>query len=123
MTYRIWSPAPTGEHSVMEGTLTYPMIGKRYLVRFPTMSFTLSFISETQLEFTVEQSPDLPAGSSHIVDITIQPMRDEIYLVSWQEVSGNTVVHVEDFKNHEVNAFLTMKDLSFVRQTAPLVEV
>lgn len=100
----------------------YPMVGKKYIVRFPTMSFVLHFISETKLEFIVEKSPDLPPGSSHIVDITIQPLRDEIFLVSWQEASGNTVVHIEDFKNHEVHAFLTMKDLSFIKQTAPLIE-
>ena len=102
--------------------MSYPMIGKKYLVRFPTMSFILHFISETKLEFIVEKSPDLPPGSAHTVDITIQPLRDEIFLVSWQEASGNTVVHIEDFKNHEVHAFLTMKDLSFIRQTAPLIE-
>lgn len=102
--------------------MPYPMIGRRYLVRFPTMTFILNFLSETSLEFIVEESPDLPAGSAHTVDITVEPLRDGIYLVSWQEASGNTVVHVEDFTNHEVHAFLTMADGTFVRQTAPLVE-
>ena len=103
--------------------MSYPMIGKKYYDRFPTMSFYLSFISETELQFIVECSPDLPPGSSHTVNITIQPLRDGLYLVSWQETSGNTVVHVEDFKEHRVHAFLTMKDSRFVRQSAPLVEV
>jgi len=103
--------------------MTYPMIGRRYYVEFPAMSFYLNFISETRLEFIVRRSPDLPEGSSHTVDIVIEPLRDELYLVSWQERSGNTVVHLEDFRNHRVHAFLTMKDLTFVRQSANLVEV
>ena len=103
--------------------MSYPMIGKKYHVKFPTMPFYLSFISKTQLQFIVEQSPDLPLGSAHTVDISIQPLRDGLYLVSWQEMSGNTVVHVEDFNEHQVYAFLTMKDSRFVRQSALLVEV
>jgi hypothetical protein len=103
--------------------MSYPMIGKKYYVKFPTMSFYLSFTSETELQFIVEQSPDLPPGSSHTVSISIQPLRDGLYLVSWQEASGNTVVHVEDFKEHRVHAFLTMTDARFIRQDAPLAEV
>ncbi len=103
--------------------MSYPMVAKKYYVKFPTMSFYLSFSSETELEFVVERSPDLAPGSSHTVDIAIQPLRDGLYLVSWQETSGNTVVHVEDFKEHRVHALLTMKDGKFIRQDAPLVEV
>ncbi|MDB5733073.1 MAG: hypothetical protein JWQ03_2968 [Variovorax sp.] len=103
--------------------MIYPMVGKRYYVEFPTMSFYLHFVSDKALEFIVEKSPDLPKGSAHTVEITIDDLRDELYLVSWQEQSGNTVVHLEDFKTHRVHAFLTMKDMTFVRQTASLVEV
>ncbi|MDB5556683.1 MAG: hypothetical protein JWL86_6667 [Rhizobium sp.] len=102
--------------------MTYPMIGKRYYVEFPTMSFYLHFVSENSLEFIVEKSPDLPKGSSHTVDITVAPLRDELYMISWQEKSGNTVVHIEDFKEHRVHAFLTMKDLKFIKQSAALIE-
>ena len=103
--------------------MTYPMVGKRYFVEFPTMSFYLHFLSDTALGFIVEKSPDLPKGSAHTVDIVIEPLRDELYLVSWQEQSGNTVVHLEDFREHRVHAFLTMRDLTFVRQSAALLEV
>jgi hypothetical protein len=33
----------------------------------------------TELQFIVERSPDLPPGSSHTVNITIQPLRDGLY--------------------------------------------
>ncbi|CAG9933316.1 protein of unknown function [Candidatus Nitrotoga arctica] len=87
------------------------------------MSFYLYFVSDKVLEFIVEHSPDLPKGSSHSVDITIEYLRDELYLVSWQEKSGNTIVRLEDFKEHKVHAFLTLKDLTFIKQTAALVEL
>ena len=32
------------------------------------------------------------------------------------------VVHMEDFKEHWVHAFLTMKDMHFIRESAPLAE-
>ena len=95
---------------------------RRNRVHVPSES-PFSFRRNTQLEFIVERSPDLPKGSAHTVDITIEPLRDELYLVSWQEATGNTVVHLEDFKAHRVHAFLTMKNLTFIRQSAPLVEV
>jgi hypothetical protein len=43
--------------------MSYPMIGKSYEVRFPTMAFVLTFLSDKRLRFTVQSSPDLPAGS------------------------------------------------------------
>jgi|BarGraIncu00222A_1022003.scaffolds.fasta_scaffold112392_2 hypothetical protein len=116
-------PGPQMRLAQKGSTMSYPMIGKSYEVRFPTMAFVLTFLSDKRLRFTVQSSPDLPAGSSHEVDIVMQPLRDGLYLVSWQEASGNTVVHVEDFNEHRVHAFLTMKDGMFIRQDAPLVEV
>ena len=103
--------------------MTVPMIGRKYHVAFPTMALIQHFISDTQLEFIVEHSPDLPRGSAHTVEIVIAPLRDQLYMVSWQEPSGNTVVHIEDFAEHCVHAFLTMRDGKFIRQSAPLVEL
>ena len=103
--------------------MPFPMIGKKYHVKFPSMSYFLHFLDESRLKFIVEKSPDLPPGSSHTVAITIAPLRDELYMVSWQEASGNTVVHIEDLKEHRVHAFLTMKSGLFIRQDAPLIEV
>ena len=106
-----------------KNNMIHPMIGKRYYVEFPAMSFYLNFLSDTSLEFIVGKSPDLPKGSAHTVDIVIEHLRDQLYLVSWQEKSGNTVVHLEDFREHQIHAFLTLKDMTFVRQSASLVEI
>ncbi len=68
-------------------------------------------------------APIYPRDSSHQVEIAVEHLRDELYLVSGQEKSGNTVVHLEDLKEHRVHAFLTLKDMTFIRQSAALVEV
>jgi len=47
---------------------------------------------------------------------------DELYLVSWQEKSGNTVVHLEDFREGRVHAFRTLENMTFVPQSVSMVE-
>jgi|HubBroStandDraft_5_1064220.scaffolds.fasta_scaffold1168154_2 hypothetical protein len=37
------------------------------------------------------------AGSADRVAMQVQALRDGLFLVSWQEADGITVVHVEDF--------------------------
>jgi hypothetical protein len=58
-------PHALGQAHAERTTMTYPMSGKRYYAKFPTMSFYLHFVSDKALEFIVENSPDLPKGSAH----------------------------------------------------------
>lgn len=37
------------------------------------------------------------AGSADRVAMQVQPLREGLFLVSWQEADGISVVHVEDF--------------------------
>lgn len=99
------------------------MIGRKYHVAFPTMAFIVHFLSDTASNSSLSTAPDLPPGSAHAVEIVIAPLREQVYMVSWREASGNTVVQVEDFAEHRVHAFLTMRDGTFIRQSAPLVEL
>jgi hypothetical protein len=71
------------------------MVGKRYYAE----SFYPHFVSDKEPEFIVEKSPDLPKGSAYTVDITVRYLRDELYMISWQEKSGDTVVHPEDSRD------------------------
>ncbi|MBF6612208.1 MAG: hypothetical protein IVW55_03685 [Chloroflexi bacterium] len=57
---------------------TYPMLGKKYYINFPTMAFYLSFTGKTKLEFVVKQTPDLYPGSSHTVGSNTQPLGDAL---------------------------------------------
>lgn len=46
-----------------------------------------------------------------------------VYVISWQEADGATVVHVDDFANGYSQAFFTATDLSFHRMRGPLCEI
>jgi hypothetical protein len=36
------------------------------------------------------------------VDVTVEPIRDQLYLVTWKEQLGTTVVHLEDYKYNTI---------------------
>lgn len=46
-----------------------------------------------------------------------------VYVISWQEADGATVVHVDDFANGRSQAFFTATDLSFHRMHGPLTAI
>ncbi|MCY1267852.1 hypothetical protein D9M68_267320 [compost metagenome] len=46
-----------------------------------------------------------------------------VYVISWQEADGATVVHVDDFANGHSQAFFTATDLSFHRMQGPLTAI
>jgi len=47
------------------------------------------------------------------VNISVEPIRDGLYLVTWQESDKTTVVHLEDFKNMTIITNITGPDSSF----------
>jgi phenolic acid decarboxylase len=52
-----------------------------------------------------------------------QEIAEGVYVISWQEADGATVVHVDDFANGSSQAFFTATDLSFHRMQGPLSEI
>ena len=52
-----------------------------------------------------------------------QEIDEGVYVISWQEADGATVVHVDDFANGRSKAFFTATDLSFYRMQGPLTEI
>lgn len=48
---------------------------------------------------------------------------DGVYVISWQEANGATVVHVDDFAGGQSQAFFTAADLSFHRMQGALTEL
>jgi hypothetical protein len=90
----------------------FPGVGHRYLVDFQDFRVELFFASETSLTYTGVK-PDGSHGQSETVSIKIEPVRDQLFLVTWQEADKTTVVHLEDFKNNTIVTHITEKDLSF----------
>jgi hypothetical protein len=66
----------------------------------------LVFDSGTSMTYTGVR-PDGTLGSSETVRITVDPVRDPPFLVSWQESDGTTVVHLEDYQNLMIVTHIT----------------
>jgi hypothetical protein len=91
---------------------TFPAIGHRYLVDFGAFRVELYFASETSLTYTGIK-PDGSHGGSETVTINVEPIRDGLFLVTWQESDKTTVVHLEDYKNMTITTNITGPDSSF----------
>lgn len=50
-------------------------------------------------------------------------LADGVYVISWQETNGATVMHIDDFAGGQSMAFFTATDLSFHRMQGPLTEL
>ena len=84
----------------------FPATGHRYLVDFQVFRVELNFESETSLTYTGVR-PDGSHGESETVTITVEPIRDQLFLVTWQESDNTTVVHLEDYKNNTIITNIT----------------
>ena len=51
--------------------------------------------------------PDGTTGTPTQVTITIRPVRDQLFLVTWQEANSTTVVHLEDYKENTIVTHIT----------------
>jgi predicted SnoaL-like aldol condensation-catalyzing enzyme len=94
----------------------YP-VGLTFTVALEPFSATLRLISESQLEFEIK---DGPFARSEIVDIEVTPLGAGLFAVSWQERSGATVTHVQDFDREFVHSHATLPDGRFMRMAGPM---
>jgi hypothetical protein len=90
----------------------FPAVGHRYLVDFHAFRVELFFASESSLTYTGIK-PDGSHGGSETVSISVEPLRDQLFLVTWREADKTTVVHVEDYKNNTIITNITNPDQSF----------
>ncbi|WP_375412942.1 hypothetical protein [uncultured Bradyrhizobium sp.] len=91
----------------------FPATGHKYLVHFTAddgggqFRVQLDFHSLTSLTYTGVNSSGAPVGPSETVDITVESIRDMLFLVTWKEQQGTTVVHLEDYKNNMIITTIT----------------
>ena len=90
----------------------FPAVGHRYLVDFAAFRVELYFTSLTSLTYT-GVAPDGSRGASETVTIRVEPIRDNLFLVTWQEADKTTVVHVEDYAKNTIITNITNPDNSF----------
>jgi hypothetical protein len=91
----------------------FPAVGHKYLVHFATddgsaqFHVQLDFHSETSLTYTGATANGTLVGQPATVDITVEPIRDMLFLVTWKEQRGTTVVHLEDYRNNTIITNIT----------------
>jgi len=90
----------------------FPGIGHRYLVDFKAFRVQLYFASDTSLTYTGVK-PDGSLGGSETVKIAVESIRDDLFLVTWQESDKTTVVHIEDYKQNTIVTNITNPDNTF----------
>jgi hypothetical protein len=88
----------------------FPAVGHRYLANLDAFLAELFFASETSLTYTGVR-PDGSHGASESVAITVEPIRNGLFLVTWRESDKTTVVHLEDYKNSTIITAITGPDL------------
>jgi molybdenum cofactor biosynthesis MoaF-like protein len=84
----------------------FPGVGHHYRVDFGAFRVELHFISETSMTYAGIRS-DGSTGTPVPVTIAIRPIRDQLFLVTWQEADSTTVVHLEDYKENTIVTHIT----------------
>jgi hypothetical protein len=97
----------------------FPAVGHRYLVDFTAFRVELLFHSQTSLTWTGIK-PDGSHGDSETESISVEPLRDDLFLVTWQESDKTTVVHIEDYKNNRIITNITSPPDTTANPPAPM---
>jgi len=101
----------------------FPAIGHKYKVAFDDFTVELSFESLTSMTYWGVRG-DGSLGKPETVKISVRPIRDHLFLVTWQEADKTTVVHLEDYKENVIITHITEPNLNFSihRGTMTLIE-
>lgn len=94
----------------------YPT-GLAFDVAFDAFSVHLTVLSPDRLRFQID---DGPFARTEEVAITATALRPGLFLVTWVEQSGATVVHVEDFVNGQLHSQATLPDGRFLQMTGEI---
>jgi len=94
----------------------YP-VGLVFDATFDAFSVRLTTLPNSEIRFHIADGPYARTETVKCVATSIRP---GVFLVSWVEASGATVVHVEDFGRSVLYSQATLPDGTFLRMQAPL---
>ena len=101
--------------------MSLPNFGGRYLADLGSLKVELHFESLTQLTFTIRDGAGLTAdGYSESVRTSMTEIRPGVFLTSWQELSGATVTHLEDFETGTLLSNATLPSGEFVQMSGTI---
>ena len=89
----------------------YPT-GLVFDLTFEEFSARLTTLANGKLQFHIREGI---YARTEVVNIAADCIRTGVFLVSWIESSGATVVHLEDFVEHKVYSHATLPDGTFLR--------
>jgi hypothetical protein len=94
----------------------FPLTGQVCRVDYGEMVFEHDFRVPGKLSFIAVSGPF--EGYANTVDISVSPIRDDIFAVSFTDAAA-TVVVIEDVAQRVVNTFMTLPDqpMSHLRGT------
>jgi hypothetical protein len=106
-----------------DGANGFP-VGHTYEAAFGSDIFQFRFESENSMTQTGIQGPN--KGFQETERITVTPVRDGVFMLTWQESSGTTVVQVADFAEGTNYTNITIPDddgTVFLRFTGTLKRI
>ena len=96
--------------------IEYP-VGLVFDATFDAFAVRLTTLPNSALNFHIAEGPYAHTETVKVVATLIRP---GIFLVSWVEASGATVVHVEDFAKSVLYSHATLPDGTFLRMKAKI---
>lgn len=88
-----------------------PFIGHSYIFEYEGFSARDTFISETEMQFEVLSGP--VKGAKGRATYQVKQVSDTLYLLTWQEDDGGTVIHLDDFAHGISRSHYTDPQLNF----------
>lgn len=102
----------------------FPAVGRSFEARFGDLAFRLDFDPDGRsLHFSAigaQQTVSEDESGSQTVQYIAVGLREDLFLVFWQEAAGTTVTHVEDFAQQRVHSNITSPDGSFLNLSGSL---
>lgn len=89
------------------------MVGHVVEVNFGQAAFDLEFHSATKMTYRRAGGPN--AGAGETVAVQIKPIRPGVFMLTWVESDGTTVVHVEDYEQGVVFTNITASGGQFIQ--------
>jgi hypothetical protein len=86
----------------------FPAVGHTYEITMGSDVFLLTFESPTTMHAVGIKGPN--KGFDERENITLTPIREGLFMLSWQEASGTTSAFIEDFEQGISYAHITIPD-------------
>lgn len=102
-------------------TATLFPVGHVFDIEFPQFTPRIKIASESELSFEILSG--LNAGFKETVVYQVLNIRPGLFIVSWQEKSKATVVHIEDFAQGFVHTNITLADGTLLRMNGKILSI